>query len=53
MRIRFRLLCESDLELQIFSSDNQNKYRLCKSKQPSCAKSDAEMVLGSFICLLV
>ena len=31
----------------------KNKYRSCKSQQASRAKSDAEMVLGSFVSLLV
>ena len=37
-----------------FWSGRKNKPRLCKSKQASCcANSDADMVLGSFVCLLV
>ena len=36
-----------------FWSGRKNKCRSCKSKQASCAKSDAEMVLGRFVCLLV
>ena len=28
----------------------KNKSRSCKSEQASCAKSDAEMVLGLFVC---
>ena len=34
-------------------SDGKNQSRSCKLKQASCAKSDAEMVLGSFVCLFV
>ena len=33
-----------------FWSGRKNQSRLCKSKQASGAKSDAEMVLGSFVC---
>ena len=38
----------------IFWSGRKNKSRLCESKQASCcAKSDAEIVLGPFVCLFV
>ena len=36
-----------------FWSGRKNDSRSCKSKQASCAKSDAEMLLGSLVCLLV
>ena len=36
-----------------FSSGLKIKSCLRKTKRASCAKSDAEMVLGSFVCLLV
>ena len=33
-----------------FWSTRKNKSRSCKSKQASCANSDAQMVLGSLVC---
>ena len=33
-----------------FWSGRQNNSRSCKSKQASCANSDAQMVLGSLVC---
>ena len=32
---------------------NKSPFCLCRLKQASCQKSDAEMVLGPFVCLLV
>ena len=43
-------LCESDSELQISVRPQKQISRLCKSKHASGAKTDAEMVLGSFVC---
>ena len=53
---RRRIICISyanPIPSFIFWSGRKSKYRVCKSKQASCAKSDAEMVLGPFVCLLV
>ena len=36
-----------------FWSGRRNESRSCKSKQASCAKSDAVMALESFVCLQV
>ena len=45
-------LRESDTKLQILvNAAKANLLR--KSKQASCATSDAEIVVGSFVCLLV